>query len=455
MAVPGKDEMDSDTSGILAAKEPQATLRAWGICVLMLLATMLNYMDRQALAQQATEISRDLGLTNADYGWLEFSFGMAFAVGCLVWGLAVDRFSPRWIYPAVLFGWSVVGFATGWVTNYRELFFYRLLLGFFESGQWPCALVTVQRLLARSDRPLGNSILQSGASLGAIATPLVVLSLTTDAADSWRLPFRVIGAIGAVWIVAWLAIVRSSDLALAKSALPELAPEEKQQLADAATDAEVAYVLSQRRTFIRRFLALVVVVISINLCWQYFRAWMPKMLREQHAYTKDQVQYFSVAYYVATDVGCIAVGFLVKWLTTRGYSVHGARMAAFLGCALLTSMSTLAAFLPASALLLVILVAVGAGSLAQHPLYYAFSQELSTRRMGNVTGVLSCSTWIANAFLQGGIGVWIDRTGSFTQVTFLAGLTPLVGLLALLTLWNGGTKPEPYKRSSDLNDEYF
>ena len=90
--------------------------------------------------------------------------------------------------------------------------------------------------------------------------------------------------------------------------------------------------MTQRRTFIRRFLALVVVVISINLCWQYFRAWMPKMLREQYRYTKQQVQYFSVAYYVAADVGCIAIGFLVKWLTTRGYSVHGARMATFLGC---------------------------------------------------------------------------------------------------------------------------
>ena len=89
-----------------------------------------------------------------------------------------------------------------------------ILLGFFEAGQWPCALITVQRLLSRRDRPLGNSILQSGASLGAIATPFVVIALTTSATDSWRLPFRVIGAAGAVWVVAWLAIVRGRDLDL-------------------------------------------------------------------------------------------------------------------------------------------------------------------------------------------------------------------------------------------------
>ena len=448
--------MNTDASATLAAPESPATLRAWGICFLMLLATMLNYMDRQALAQQATEISRDLMLTNQQYGQLEFGFGMAFALGGLATGLAVDRFGPRWIYPAVLFGWSAVGFATGWVTSYRELFFYRILLGFFESGQWPCALVAAQRLLSRRDRPLGNSIIQSGASMGAIATPLVVLAFTTSAADSWRLPFRVIGAVGAIWIVAWLAIVRSKDLDLDKSALPELAPVEERLLGDAMNDAEVAHALmTQRRTFIRRFLALVVVVISINLCWQYFRAWMPKMLREQHDYTKQQVQYFSVAYYLAADVGCIAIGFLVKWLTTRGYSVHGARMAAFLGCALLTSTSVLAAFLPASSTLLFILLVIGFGSLGQHPLYYAFTQELSTRRMGNVTGVLSCSTWIANAFLQGGIGLWIDRSGSFSRPTFLAGLMPLLGFLALITLWNGWMKPVPRKKSNNIYDENF
>ena len=146
----------------------------------MLLATMLNYMDRLALSQQTTEFSGELGLSNTDYASIEKGFGLAFAIGGVLTGFAADRISPRWLYPAVLLGWSRVGFATGWATTYRELLVCRVLLGFFEAGQWPCALVTAQRLLSRSDRPLGNSIIQSGASLGAIATPIVVLYLATD-----------------------------------------------------------------------------------------------------------------------------------------------------------------------------------------------------------------------------------------------------------------------------------
>ena len=145
-----------------------------------------------------------------DSDWLLPSAGLST-------GLAADRISPRWLYPVVLLCWSLVGYATGWVTTYRELLVCRVLLGFFEAGQWPCALVTAQRLLSRRDRPLGNSIIQSGASFGAIATPIVVLYLATASAGGWRLPFRVIGAAGVAWVVVWLAVVRSRDLRLVPS----------------------------------------------------------------------------------------------------------------------------------------------------------------------------------------------------------------------------------------------
>lgn len=420
--------MDSNTAAtaIAADDEQQATLRTWGICGLLLLATMIMYMDRLALSQQKTEITAALGLDNTDYGRLELGFGLAFAVGGIVTGLLADRISPRWFYPAVLLGWSSVGFATGSVTSYWQLFTCRVLLGFFEAGHWPCALMTAQRMLSRRDRTMGNSILQSGAALGAILTPIVVLLLAGSEPESWRVPFRVIGALGIFWVIGWLATIRKADLELKPS---NGAP-------PASEDEGVDGPPTDSSLLIRRFVALGVVVIVINWFWQYLRAWMPGMLREQYGYTRNEVQYFSIAYYAAADIGCLSAGFVVRWLAGRGLSVHRARMSVFAFCTLLTAMSTLVAVLPASWMLLAMLLVVGFGSLGQFPMYYAFSQELATRRLGRLTGTLSFLTWTATGLINEVIGRWVDRTHSYSAVTFVAGLLPALGLLAMLLLWD-------------------
>ena len=81
----------------------------WWVSGLLLLATMLNYMDRQTLANLSVRITEELSLSQERYGDLELAFGWAFAVGSLVFGILADRFPVRWLYPAVVIGWSAVG----------------------------------------------------------------------------------------------------------------------------------------------------------------------------------------------------------------------------------------------------------------------------------------------------------------------------------------------------------
>lgn len=427
----------------------------WAVCGLLLLATMLNYMDRQTLAQTATDIQRELNLGDSQYGMLEFGFGICFALGGLFFGILADRVSVVWLYPFVLVAWSLAGFSTAYASAigvgaeaalrgllseaglawlgfaegrdnvaYAGLLVCRSILGFFEAGQWPCALVTTSRLLSRADRTLGNSILQSGAALGAIFTPLVVQAMRPGEPGSWRLPFQTIGLVGLFWIVPWLAMVRPRDLVRPAAATPTVNDTE-------GVDAG----------FWRRFAACVVTVIAINLTWQFFRAWLPKFLREYHGYAPTTVNYFTSAFYVATDVGCLAAGAAVQWLTRKQWDVHAARSSVYFVCAAGTALGLIAAYLPASAALLGILVLLGAASLGLFPCYYSFTQDLSGRHQGKVTGVLSFVAWTGSAIMQRTVGAYVEQTRSYRAAIVMAALAPLAAGLVMLVLWR--SKPAP------------
>jgi MFS family permease len=77
----------------------------WWICGLLLLASAINYMDRQTLANAAVRITTQFHLNQEQYGNLEWVFGWAFAAGSVLFGVMADRWSVRWVYPVVLVLW--------------------------------------------------------------------------------------------------------------------------------------------------------------------------------------------------------------------------------------------------------------------------------------------------------------------------------------------------------------
>ena len=176
----------------------------WWVCGLLLLATMVNYMDRLTLNLLAPRIQQEMHLSDIDYGWIESGFAVAFAFGAVAVGWVADRGNVYWVYPVTLLVWSAAGIATGFTQGFFWLFVCRFVLGFAESGHWPCALRTTQHLLPPAERTMGNSILQSGAAFGSILIPLIVYWTVDPAtAGSWRGPFLVVGACGATWAVVW------------------------------------------------------------------------------------------------------------------------------------------------------------------------------------------------------------------------------------------------------------
>lgn len=406
----------------------------WWVCALLLLASAINYMDRQTLANAAPRITAQFGLKQEQYGNLEMGFGWAFAVGSIFFGFLADRIPLRWLYPGVLLLWSAAGFATGIIGSYGGLLACRTMLGFFEAGHWPCAVKTTQLLLQPKDRSLGNSVLQSGTSLGAIITPLIMSVLLTSEIGSWRFAFQAVGIAGLLWIGLWFALIRRGDLTATKQGA---------KTAQAKTEGTFWSVV-----FTHRMLVIVFVVALINTAWQILRAWLPKFLVEGRGYGESTMLHFNSLFYIATDIGCIGAGLLTLWFFRRGCTVTRARKLAFLVCALLSALTLTGAFLPRGVPLLAVLLLVGAGALGVFPIYHAFTQDISPHHQGKVTGIGGVAAWALSP-AQKYYGRLIDQTGSFDLGFAIAGCMPLLAFVALWLFWKEPASEAPADRISD------
>ena len=398
----------------------------WWICAVLLLATTLNYMDRIALNLLSKEIIDAFKIGPLEYGILESGFQIAFGLGAITFGVIVDRFGVRRVYPVAVIGWSCAGFLTGFADDYRTLFACRMMLGIFEAGNVPCGIRTTRQVLPAKDRSLGNSIYQSGTGLGAIVTP-PVLALTfaaygTHDPNSWQLPFRVIGLLGFVWVLLWLATIPKRQLV----AIPE-------------PTAEAAPFSALFRD--RRFWLLIALVVGVNTTWHTFRVWLPLFLRNEQGYSRDEMLDFNTLYFIVADVGAWTAGLTVVLLVKFGWAVHRARLVTFAcGVALIVPAAAIP-FAPRDWLPAIILI-TAFGVLGLFATYFSLSQEISGKNQGKITGLLGLinSLYLAGLYwAQGSIG---ESVGSLGQVLAVAPIPALVAFVAVWWFWPKDTREE-------------
>jgi MFS transporter, ACS family, aldohexuronate transporter len=415
------------------------------VCILLMLATVINYMDRLALNQMAVRIKVYFGLSNYEYSVLESAFSFAFALGAITTGYLVDKVSVRWVYPLMVLGWSAAGILTGFANGFWMLLTCRFALGLFESGNWPCGIRTTRAVLRPEERSLGNSLFQSGTALGAVITPLLVLALLrsvdpgepqrvaimsvtggTYAAvigaptDTWKYPFRIIGSLGVVWVVLWFVTIPRGMLRAAEGPV-------------GTTDVGIARFGDVLRDV--RFWILFATAIAINVTWHGYRAWLPLYLQEQRGFNEAEMSRFTTIYYIVADIGSWSVGGLTLILYRRGIGLHRSRTIAYGLCTLLTMGTLTVPFLPNGWPLATGLLVVAFGALGLFPTYFALTQDLSAKHQGKVSGTLGAAAHISLAMIYPLEGLISDLTNSYEIVLGGVGIVPMLAFALLLLKW--------------------
>jgi ACS family hexuronate transporter-like MFS transporter len=405
----------------------------WSVVGLLFLATVLNYLDRQTISITGPLIQEEFELNNEQYGQLLSAFRWAYGALHVPAGYIVDRFSVRWVYAIAVAVWSMAGAAAFFVPSARALYGTRIALGLGEAFNWPCALRTTANILPRQDRGLGNGIFNSGAAIGALVAPLMIGPIAT--AWGWRAAFLGVGAIGLLWVVAWLIMTGP-----ARSERSVETPAAARHAVREPFWRELGKILASPGFWI-----LLVGASTINPCWYFVSEWSTKYFNHQYQMRIDHAAYITIAIFLLADLGNIGGGGLVKYLVARGKSVRDARAVA----ALIGGTLPLAALLVNHVdhrmieLALLAITAYGITSLMTSLL--ACYQEISFASVGLVMGLLGGSGCVTGAIVNPHIGRYIDRTGNYDKLFVLLAIVPALTTAAILVFdrINKTTHAEP------------
>lgn len=345
----------------------------WCLAALLLLISIVNYIDRQALSILATTIQKELDISNADYARLVQAFLFCYAASYLLSGRLVDRFGPRIAETGFIVWWSIANMLTGLVSGFRSLAACRGLLGMGEPGHYAVAARTVGEWFPARERGIAVGMYTMGGTLGAaIAAPLVAfLALHFN----WRAAFVITGASGLVLAVAWWWLYRSpAEHPLmgeaerahlrANGVIAAAAPDTAATVASAGagsaagasaaatrTTANIRPAAPPLKTLVGWWPLWIVVVVRMitDPAWYFYLAWFAKYLQEVRGFTLGDVGATLWIVFLAADVGCLTSGFASGQFIKRGLAPIRARLLTMAGCAALMAMSFIVPQLPGSA----------------------------------------------------------------------------------------------------------
>jgi len=74
----------------------------WTICALLFFATTINYLDRNILGILAPTLTKEIGWTPIEYGYITTVFQAAYALGLAFFGWFIDKYGTKIGYSLLL-----------------------------------------------------------------------------------------------------------------------------------------------------------------------------------------------------------------------------------------------------------------------------------------------------------------------------------------------------------------
>jgi len=425
----------------------------WWVVGLIALATVINYIDRQALGVLWPEMSVEMfpDSTNDErkeiYGFISTIFIFSFAFGQAIFGKIFDWIGTRLGFALSITVWSIATALHAFASGIASFAFFRSLLGVAEAGNWPGAAKGNAEWFPTKERAFAQGLFNSGAAIGGIIAIPVIALLSVYC--SWQAIFIVVGLFGLLWLIPWLYIVKAPP-----QNHPWLTEEEKNYILTGQENEQVdtdgdgklddSYVpstgelLSHKQSW-----GVIIASAAIDPIWWLFVFWIPIYLSEVYGMDVKSIGIYGWVPYVGAMLGAWFGGLLAQNRLKAGWSVNNTRkMVITLGCLIMLP-ALLAMANPGAPVTAVLIMAV---------ILFGFQTAIGNVQTlpsdffgGKTVATLAGFAGMAAKLAAMGLTIlvpWLTKGGNYTPA-FIIGAA--LALIALASIWILCPKIQPLK----------
>jgi MFS family permease len=299
---------------------------AWYVAVILTLAHIISFLDRQILSLLVGPIKRDLGINDTQMSLL---MGLAFAIlytcAAIPLGRLADRRSRRNIIIVGIAAWCAMTAACGLARSYAQLFLARIGVGIGEATLTPSALSMLSDYFPRERRGAAIGFYNMGVSVGAgiafivggqvigfvMTSPPITLPLVGEL-FAWQTVFLFVGLPGLV-VAALMFTVREPRR---RGKIVTNPASSEAEAADVISLGDAARFLAQRW---RTYGGLALIVSGTTILGYGFLNWMPSMFQRTWGLTMPEIATsLGIVLLIAGPIGVNGAGWLADHWVRQG-----------------------------------------------------------------------------------------------------------------------------------------
>ena len=316
-----------------AKSSPKTGHLRWWMISLIMLGAVINYLTRSTLAVAAPTLLKDLHIGEREYSWINGAFQGAIMLQPIC-GYVLDVIGLKRGFAIFAIAWSFINMAHAFARTWPAFAGLRGLLGLAEGSANPAGMKATAEWFPAAERGLAGGVYNIGASVGSmLAPPLVAWAILNY---NWQSAFVITGALGFVWVLAWLFLYHSPK------DHPKLSDQEREHI----FSGQERYLSDARRPSIleiaakRNFWGIALPRFLADPTWGTLTVWLPLYLNTVRHFDLKQIALTAWLPFLAADIGCVFGGFVSGRLHKRGMPLIDARRWTFtLGAVIMTGIA--------------------------------------------------------------------------------------------------------------------